>query len=150
MYAKMAGEKLLICGIGLERIEDQIGHGLVGIIKGPRFEQKGTSTVYLEMYYKHGEWQLKEGYSSLLDDAMERVERDMGSDEWDELDEDEKMEAALERSSQDVEDQEGCCGDLSGKDLCDGLDCDSRNRECRCITCPPEQTRNTMCMHCAL
>ena len=107
MYAKMAGETLLICGIGLERIEDQIGHGLVGIIKGPRFEQKGTSTVYLEMYYKHGEWQLKEGYSSLLDDAMERVERDMGSDEWDELDEDEKMEAALERSSQDVKDQEG-------------------------------------------
>ena len=107
MYAKMAGEKLLICGIGLERIEDQIGHGLVGIIKGPRFEQKGTSTVYLEMYYKHGEWQLKEGYSSLLDDAMERVEREMGSDEWYALDQDEQMEAALEQSSQDVEDQRG-------------------------------------------
>jgi hypothetical protein len=69
--------------------------------------QRAFLTVYLEMYYKHGEWQLKEGYSSLLDDAMERVERDMGPDDWDELDEDEKMEAALERSSQDVEDQRG-------------------------------------------
>jgi hypothetical protein len=98
---------LLIYGVGLERIEDQIGHGLVGIIKGPRFEQKGTSTVYLEMYYKHGEWQLKQGYSSLLDDVIERLERDIGSDEWYALDPDEQMEAALERSSQDVEDQEG-------------------------------------------
>ena len=101
-------ETLLICGgVGLERIEDQIGFGLVGIIKGPRFEQKGTSTVYLEMYYKHGQWQLKQGYSSLLDDAMERVEREMGSDEWYALDQDEQMEAALEQSSQDAEDQRG-------------------------------------------
>ena len=63
--------------------------------------------VYLEMYYKHGEWDLKEGDSSLLDDAMERVERDMGSEAWDALDEDEQMEAALERSSQDVDEQRG-------------------------------------------
>ena len=59
------------------------------------------------MYYKHGQWQLKQGYSSLLDDAMERVEREMGSDEWYALDQDEQMEAALEQSSQYVEDQEG-------------------------------------------
>jgi hypothetical protein len=63
--------------------------------------------VYLEMYYKHGEWQLEQGYSSLLDDAMEDAEREMGSDEWDELDEDEQMEAALERSGQDVAEQKG-------------------------------------------
>ena len=55
------------------------------------------------MYYKHGEWDLKEGYSSYLDDAMERLQSEMGEKEWDELDEDEKMEAALEVSSEDVE-----------------------------------------------
>ena len=59
------------------------------------------------MYYKHGQRQLKQGYSSLLDDAMERVEREMGSDEWYALDQDEQMEAALEQSSQDAEDQRG-------------------------------------------
>ena len=93
--------------LGTQRIDDQIGHGLVGIIKGPRFKTKNSPTVYLEMYYKHGEWALQEGYSSYLDDAMRRVEREMGEEEWDELDEDEKMEAALERSGQDVEEQEG-------------------------------------------
>jgi len=59
------------------------------------------------MYYKHGEWELREGHSFLLDDAMERVEREMDEEEWDELDEDEQMEAALERSSQDVDEQQG-------------------------------------------
>ena len=84
-----------------------MGHGLVGVIKGPRVEQTGDSMVYLEMYYKHGEWDLKQDFSTLLDDAMERVERDMGSEEWDALDEDEQTEAALERSSQDVDEQRG-------------------------------------------
>ena len=105
IYGK--GTQIERLSTGTKRIDEQIGHGLVGIIKGPRFEQPGTSTVFLEMYYKHGEWDLKQGYSSLLDDAMERVERDMDSEEWDALDEDEQMEAALERSSQDVDEQRG-------------------------------------------
>jgi len=100
-------ETLLIYGVGIERIQDQIGHGLVGIIKGPRFQKARSRTVFLEMYYKYGEWELKEGHSSLLDDAKRRIEREMGEDEWDELDEDEKMEAALKLSGQDVADQEG-------------------------------------------
>lgn len=62
--------------------------------------------MYLEVYYKHGEWNLNEGHSSFLDDAMERLESEMG-EEWDELDEDDKMEAALELSSQDVDEQRG-------------------------------------------
>jgi len=100
-------EMLLICGVGKERIDKQIGHGLVGIIKGPRFNHTDSPTVYLEMYYKHGEWELKEGYSTLLDDTMDYLERQMGEDEWNELDEDKQMEAALERSSDDVDQQRG-------------------------------------------
>ena len=99
---------LLICGVGKERIDKQIGHGLVGIIKGPRFGNAADGpTVYLEMYYKHGEWGLKEGYSAHLEDAMLYLEKQMGDDEWNELDEDEQMDAALKRSSDDVDQQRG-------------------------------------------
>jgi hypothetical protein len=59
------------------------------------------------MYYKHGEWALKEGYSSLLDNAMEYLERQWGEEEWNELSEEEQMEAALERSEDDVDKQRG-------------------------------------------
>ena len=99
---------LLICGVGKERIDKQIGHGLVGIIKGPRFGNAADGpTVYLEMYYKHGEWRLKEGYSAHLEDAMLYLEKQMGDDEWNELDEDEQMDAALKRSRYDVDQQRG-------------------------------------------
>ena len=101
------GETLLICGVGKDRIDKQIGSGLVGIIKGPRFDHTDGPTVYLEMYYKRGEWKLTEGYSTLLDDAMEYLEREMGEEEWNELDEDEQMEVALEQSSEDVDRQRG-------------------------------------------
>ena len=97
----------MICGVGEERIEKQRGHGLVGIIKGPRFDHEDVPTVYLEMYYKHGEWELKEGYSRLLEDAMDYLERKWGEDEWNELSEDEQEEAALERSKEDVDNQRG-------------------------------------------
>jgi hypothetical protein len=63
--------------------------------------------VYLEVYYKHGEWALKDGYSELIDDAMEKVERKMGEDEWNDLSPEEQMEAALEQSEDDVEKQRG-------------------------------------------
>jgi len=72
-----------------------------------RIDKQVGPTVYLEMYYKHGEWALKEGYSTLLDDAMEYLERQMGEEEWNELDQDEQMEAALERSSDNVDEQRG-------------------------------------------
>jgi len=98
-------DRLLV--IGKERIDNQRGHGLVGIIQGPRFNHTDEPTVYLEMYYKHGEWALKEGYSSLLDNAMEYLERQWGEEEWNELSEEEQMEAALERSEDDVDKQRG-------------------------------------------
>jgi hypothetical protein len=63
--------------------------------------------VYLEMYYKHGEWELQEGYSSLIDEAMTDVEREMGEDEWDSLSPREQMAAALEQSENDVLEQRG-------------------------------------------
>jgi hypothetical protein len=91
---------------GKERIDKQIGHGLVGVVKGPNHDLDGP-TVYLEMYYKHGEWSLKEGYSNLIDNAMDKLEREMGEDEWNELSEDEQMDAALEQSEEDVLEQRG-------------------------------------------
>ncbi|KIM81443.1 hypothetical protein PILCRDRAFT_8795, partial [Piloderma croceum F 1598] len=78
-------DRMLI--IGKERIDKQIGHGLVGVVKGPDHSLMDLDepTVYLEMYYKHGEWALREGYSNLIEKAMDELEREMGEDEWNEL-----------------------------------------------------------------
>jgi hypothetical protein len=59
------------------------------------------------MYYKHGEWELKEGYSNLIDEAMEDLEREMGEDEWNEWSPKEQMDAALERNEENVREQRG-------------------------------------------
>jgi hypothetical protein len=78
-------------------------------VKGPNIlvEDLRGPTVYLEMYYKHGEWALREGHSNLIDDVMEDLEREMGEDEWDELSPEEQMEAALEQSEDNVREQRG-------------------------------------------
>jgi len=64
---------------GKDHIDKQIGLGLVGVVKGPIVsDRSGWPTVYLEMYYKHSEWALREGYSSLIEEAMEDLERKWG------------------------------------------------------------------------
>jgi len=63
--------------------------------------------VYLEVYYKHGKWALRQGYSNLIDDAMEDLETKMGVDKWDELSPEEQMDAALEQSEEDVREHRG-------------------------------------------
>jgi hypothetical protein len=77
-------------------------------VKGPDriLTNPDDPTVYLEMYYKHGEWALREGYSSLIEEAMEGLEREMGEDTWNELSLKEQMDAALEQS-EDVQEQRG-------------------------------------------
>jgi hypothetical protein len=76
-------------------------------VKGPDRILMDDPTVYLEMYYKHGEWSLKEGYSNLIEEAMDKLEREMGEDEWNELSSEEQMDAALEQSEEDVREQRG-------------------------------------------
>jgi hypothetical protein len=94
---------------GKDRIDEQIGLGLVGVVKGPDriVTDPDDATVYLEMYYKHGEWALREGYSSLIEEAMEDLERKMGEDAWNELSPEQQMDAALEQSEEDVREQRG-------------------------------------------
>jgi hypothetical protein len=78
-------------------------------VKGPDriLRNPDDPTVYLEMYYKHGEWALREGYSSIIEEAMEGLEREMGEDAWNEISSKEQMDAALEQSEEDVREQRG-------------------------------------------
>jgi len=78
-------------------------------VKGPDciLTDLDEPTVYLEMYYKHGEWELNQGYSSYIDEAMDTLEREMGEDKWNELSAKEQMDAALEQSEEDVREQRG-------------------------------------------
>jgi hypothetical protein len=64
-------------------------------------------TVYLEVYYNHGEWALREGYSHLIEESMEDLAWKMGADEWNELSAEEQMDAALEQNEEDVREQNG-------------------------------------------
>ena len=59
-------------------------------------------TVYLKLYYTSGKWALREGCSAYIEDAMENLERKMGSDKWNELSPEDQIEAALEQSKEDV------------------------------------------------
>ncbi|KIM81445.1 hypothetical protein PILCRDRAFT_8798 [Piloderma croceum F 1598] len=95
--------------MGKDHIDRQIGQGLVGVMKGPDriLSDLDDPTVYLEMYYKHGEWALREGYSSFIKEAMEDLERKMGEDAWNELSREEQMDAVLEQSEEDVQEQRG-------------------------------------------
>jgi hypothetical protein len=63
--------------------------------------------VFLEMYYKNGEWALREGHSDLIDEVMEDLKREMGEDKWDELSDGHQMDIALEQSEENVKNQ---CG----------------------------------------
>ena len=93
------------CGCtGKDHIDEQIGQGLIGVMKGPDWilMDLDNPTVYLKMYCKHGEWALMEGYLSLIEEAMEDLERKMGEDAWNELSPEEQMDAALEQSKEDV------------------------------------------------
>lgn len=94
---------------GEDRIDRQIGQGLVGVVKGPDriLTDLDDPTVYLEMYYKHGEWALREGYSSHVEETMEDLERKMGEGAWNKLSPEEQMDAALEQSKEDVREQRG-------------------------------------------
>jgi hypothetical protein len=78
-------------------------------VKGPDciLTDLDNPTVYLEMYYKHGEWALREGYSSLIEEAMEDLERKMGEDAWNELSPEEQMDTALEQSEENVREHRG-------------------------------------------
>lgn len=98
----------LLCVPGHERIERQIGHGLVAIVKGParRIPSIDEPTVFLEMYYKHGEWNLSQNGSRYIDDAMMDLERELRG-EWDDLSPKEQFDEAMERSVQNVEYQRG-------------------------------------------
>lgn len=64
-------------------------------------------TVYLEVYYKQGEWALREGYSHLIEEAMEDLAWKMDADEWNELSAEEQMDFALEQNEEDVREQNG-------------------------------------------
>jgi hypothetical protein len=94
---------------GKESIDEQIDHGLVGVVKGPDRDlvDLDEPTVYLEVYYKHGEWALREGYSHLIEEAMEDLARKMGAEEWNKLSAEEQMSAALEQNEEDVREQNG-------------------------------------------
>jgi len=106
-------EELLteIFKMGTERIDNQVGYGLVAVVKGPRHMTESSSCVYLEMYYKHGEWSVAQGRSSYIDEALEELEREMEKDgnldEWEEMSEEDQEELALERSQENVDNQRG-------------------------------------------
>ncbi|KAL8278863.1 hypothetical protein RQP46_008734 [Phenoliferia psychrophenolica] len=89
--------------------DNQAGSGLVAIIEGSReacFDSQHT--VYLEMYYKHGEYSLSEGYNDCLETALKALQAEwQEKDEWEEWDEEDKWELAMAQSKQDVAEQKG-------------------------------------------
>lgn len=91
------------------RIENEVGYGLVAVVAGPTYGSQVDSGeyVYLEQYYKHGEWAISTYGSDYLDQAMQEKMQELGEKEWNQLSDDEKMDAALERSEADVSDQRG-------------------------------------------
>ncbi len=96
---------------GSERIRDQVGQGLVAVVKGPRSDSECDTCVYLEMYYKHGEWNVSQGWSQYIDEALEELEREMEKDgslkEWEDMSEEDQEDLALERSREKVDNQRG-------------------------------------------
>lgn len=88
----------------------QRGTGLVGIVKGPDLPfvtDLDEPTVYLELYYKGGEWKLRDGRSVYMEEAMDDLESKMGSDKWNKLCKAVQIEVALEQSKEDVREQRG-------------------------------------------
>lgn len=97
--------------LGSEQIEKQRGHGLVAVVRGPRVQTQSCPCVYLEVYYKYGEYNIAVGWSSYLNDAMAKLEYEMEKDgnlaEWEDMSDDEQEDLALERCREDVEAQRG-------------------------------------------
>lgn len=96
---------------GTERIEKQIGVGLVAVVKGPRYETTPGPCVYLEVYYKYGEWSVVQGMSDYVDEAMDEIEHEMEKDgmleEWENMSEENQEDLAFERSQENVKEQRG-------------------------------------------
>ncbi len=96
---------------GSERIQNQVGHGLVAVVKGPRFRTESDSCVYLEVYYKHGEWNVSQGWSTYIDKALDQLEHQMEKDgmlqEWEDMSEEDQEDLALERCQENVDNQRG-------------------------------------------
>ena len=64
-------------------------------------------TVYLEMYYKRGEWALSQNGSTYIDDAMIEVKRELGEEEWNDLSPEEQKDEAMRWSKRNIENQQG-------------------------------------------
>lgn len=96
---------------GSERIHNQVGYGLVAVVKGPRFSVQSDSCVYLEVYYKHGEWNVTQGWSRYIDEALDELEHEMEKDgrleEWNDMSEEDQEDLALERCQENVNNQRG-------------------------------------------
>ncbi|KAF9035089.1 hypothetical protein BDZ89DRAFT_1062347 [Hymenopellis radicata] len=89
-----------VIALGSSIKRQEIRPGLVGIIENdPNREEQDK--VYLEMYYKHGEWSLAEGSSQFLDEIMGEM------DEEDYEDEEQMEEEALEQSQARIRNQRG-------------------------------------------
>lgn len=95
---------------GTERIDNQVGQGLVAVVEGPRSGESNTC-VYLEMYYKHGEWNVSEGWSQYIDEALDQLEREMEKDgmleDWQDMSEEDQEDLALKRCQENVDNQRG-------------------------------------------
>jgi len=106
-------EELLteILKIGSERIQNQVGHGLVAVVQGPRSRTKSGRCVYLEVYYKHGEWNVRQRGSRYIDEALDELEREMEKDgmleEWEDMSEEDQQDLALQKCQENVDNQRG-------------------------------------------
>jgi hypothetical protein len=100
-----------VSSAGSERIEAQRGHGLVAVVKGPPYESEFGPCVYLEVYYKHGEWRVSEGMSKYVVEAMGEIEQEMDKngmlDEWEDMSEEDQEDLALERCKNNLDAQRG-------------------------------------------
>jgi len=83
----------------------------VAVVKGPRFGTKSDSCVYLGVYYKYGKWNVSQGWSQYIDEALEELERAMEKDgmleKWEDMSEEDQEDLALERCQENVDSQRG-------------------------------------------
>lgn len=83
----------------------------MAVVKGPRFRTESDSCVYLEVYYKHGEWNVSQGSSRYIDEALDELEHEMEKDgmlqEWQDMSEEDQEDLALERCQENVDNQRG-------------------------------------------
>jgi hypothetical protein len=83
----------------------------VAVVKGPRNEIQRGPCVYLEVYYKHGEWSVSRGMSKYIRDGMDELEGEMEKDgmleEWEDMSQQEKEDLALKRCQDNVDEQQG-------------------------------------------